>query len=73
MGQRSITDSYGRVLPDCARVIVAIHVRTLLRGRSDELVGFEESLMTIDDPEFVAASGSAITPLSGSLAGARAW
>jgi len=31
----------------------------LLRGKPDALVGFEESLLTIDDPEFVAGSGKA--------------
>ena len=31
----------------------------LLRGQPDELVGFEQSLFTIDDPEFVATSGKA--------------
>lgn len=29
----------------------------LLQGRPDELVGFEQSLLTIEDPEFVSASG----------------
>ncbi len=29
----------------------------LLSGHPDELVGFEESLFEIEDPEFVAASG----------------
>jgi gamma-glutamylcyclotransferase (GGCT)/AIG2-like uncharacterized protein YtfP len=29
----------------------------LLRGQPDELVGFEQSLLKIDDPEFVATSG----------------
>ena len=31
----------------------------LLRGEPDALVGFEESVLTIEDPEFVAASGKA--------------
>jgi Gamma-glutamyl cyclotransferase, AIG2-like len=31
----------------------------LLEGQPDELVGFEQSLLAIDDPEFVAASGKA--------------
>src|SRR5687767_1940195 len=31
----------------------------LLRGEPDELVGFERSLVEVDDPEFVAASGEA--------------
>ena len=31
----------------------------LLEGRPDALVGFERSLLTIEDPEFVAASGKA--------------
>jgi gamma-glutamyl AIG2-like cyclotransferase len=30
-----------------------------LRGEPDELVGFEQSLLHIDDPAFVAASGKA--------------
>jgi hypothetical protein len=29
----------------------------LLEGQPDELVGFEQSLLKIEDPEFVAASG----------------
>jgi len=29
----------------------------VLRGSSDELVGFEQSLLRIEDPAFVAASG----------------
>jgi hypothetical protein len=29
----------------------------LLQGHADELVGFEQSLLKIEDPEFVAASG----------------
>lgn len=31
----------------------------LLRGEPDELVGFEQSLLRIDDEEFVATSGKA--------------
>ena len=31
----------------------------LLQGHPDELVGFEESLIVIEDPEFVATSGKA--------------
>ena len=30
----------------------------LLQGQPDELVGFEQSLLKIDDPEFVATSGA---------------
>jgi hypothetical protein len=30
-----------------------------LQGRPDELVGFERSLLEIEDPEFVATSGQA--------------
>ena len=30
-----------------------------LRGHADELVGFEQSLLRIEDPAFVAASGKA--------------
>jgi hypothetical protein len=29
----------------------------LLEGRADELIGFEQGLFEIEDPEFVAASG----------------
>ena len=29
----------------------------LLQGHADELVGFEQSLLRIEDPDFVAASG----------------
>jgi len=29
----------------------------LLRGQPDELIGFEQSLLRIEDPEFVATSG----------------
>jgi len=32
----------------------------LLRGQPDELVGFEQSLFAIADPEFVATSGKAL-------------
>jgi gamma-glutamyl AIG2-like cyclotransferase len=31
----------------------------VLRGEPDELVGFEQTVFTIDDPEFVASSGKA--------------
>lgn len=31
----------------------------LLDGQPDELIGFEQSVFKIDDPEFVAASGKA--------------
>ena len=31
----------------------------LLRGQADELVGFEQSVFRIEDPEFVATSGKA--------------
>jgi gamma-glutamylcyclotransferase (GGCT)/AIG2-like uncharacterized protein YtfP len=31
----------------------------LLRGEPDELIGFERSLLRIDDPDFVATSGTA--------------
>ena len=40
----------------------AVQVSTfgrLLRGEPDELVGFEQSVFRIDDPEFVARSGTA--------------
>ncbi len=30
-----------------------------LRGHADELVGFEQSLLRIEDPQFVTASGKA--------------
>jgi hypothetical protein len=29
----------------------------LLEGQPDELIGFEQTVLTIEDPEFVAASG----------------
>jgi hypothetical protein len=48
--------SYGTLQED--RVQVSTFGR-LLQGAPDELVGFEESLMTIADPAFVAASGRA--------------
>ena len=31
----------------------------LLHGQPDELIGFEQSLLKIEDPEFVATSGKA--------------
>ena len=31
----------------------------LLRGQSDELAGFEQALVRIDDAQFVASSGTA--------------
>jgi len=31
----------------------------LLQGRPDELIGFEQSLLEVEDPEFVATSGKA--------------
>jgi Gamma-glutamyl cyclotransferase, AIG2-like len=31
----------------------------LLQGQPDELVGFEQSVLRIDDPQFVATSGKA--------------
>ena len=31
----------------------------LLRGQPDELIGFEQTLLKIEDPEFVATSGKA--------------
>ncbi len=31
----------------------------LLQGQPDELIGFEQSLLRIDDPQFVATSGKA--------------
>ena len=31
----------------------------VLRGHPDELIGFEQLVFTIEDPEFVAASGKA--------------
>jgi gamma-glutamylcyclotransferase (GGCT)/AIG2-like uncharacterized protein YtfP len=35
----------------------------LLRGQKDELVGFEESLMEIEDPQVVATSGQTHHPI----------
>jgi hypothetical protein len=40
----------------------AVQVATFgrrLRGKPDELVGFEQSVLRIEDPQFVAASGKA--------------
>jgi hypothetical protein len=40
----------------------AVQVSTfgrLLEGQPDELIGFEQTVLTIEDPEFVAASGKA--------------
>jgi hypothetical protein len=40
----------------------AVQLKTfgrLLDGEPDELVGFEQSVITIEDPEFVASSGKA--------------
>jgi hypothetical protein len=40
----------------------AVQMKTFgrrLHGRPDELVGFEQSTMRVDDPAFVAASGQA--------------
>ena len=40
----------------------AVQVKTFgrkLRGRPDELVGFEQSLVRVEDPDFVAVSGKA--------------
>jgi hypothetical protein len=34
----------------------------LLQGEPDELVGFEQSLLRIQDPQFVEKSGRPITP-----------
>jgi hypothetical protein len=31
----------------------------LLHGQPDELIGFEQSLLRVDDPQFVATSGKA--------------
>jgi hypothetical protein len=31
----------------------------LLQGQADELIGFEQSLLTVDDPQFIATSGKA--------------
>src|SRR5215471_15108581 len=48
--------SYGTLQQD------AVQLSTFgrrLDGHADELVGFEQSLMKVDDPAFVAASGQA--------------
>jgi hypothetical protein len=46
--------SYGTLQQDAVQLST---FGRLLRGHADELVGFEESLKRIDDPQFVAASG----------------
>jgi gamma-glutamylcyclotransferase (GGCT)/AIG2-like uncharacterized protein YtfP len=35
----------------------AVYVRKLLQGQTDELLGFEQSLVRIEDPQVVATSG----------------
>jgi len=46
--------SYGTLQLDTVQLAV---FGRLLQGRADELVGFEASSMTIEDPETVALSG----------------
>jgi gamma-glutamylcyclotransferase (GGCT)/AIG2-like uncharacterized protein YtfP len=48
--------SYGTLQQEAVQL--ATFGRTL-RGEPDELVGFEQSLLKIEDPEFVATSGKA--------------
>ena len=48
--------SYGTLQQDSVQLST---FGRLLRGEADELVGFERSLVTVEDPEFVAASGKA--------------
>ena len=48
--------SYGTLQQEAVQVSTFGRV---LQGEPDELVGFEESLLTIADPAFVAASGKA--------------
>ena len=48
--------SYGTLQQDAVQLAT---FGRLLRGQPDELVGFEQSLFRIEDPQFVAASGKA--------------
>ncbi len=48
--------SYGTLQQDAVQVST---FGRLLRGEPDELVGFEQSLLRIDDEAFVATSGKA--------------
>lgn len=48
--------SYGTLQQESVQVAT---FGRLLQGRHDELVGFEQSLLKIEDPAFVAASGKA--------------
>jgi gamma-glutamylcyclotransferase (GGCT)/AIG2-like uncharacterized protein YtfP len=47
--------SYGTLQQDTVQMST---FGRLLQGQPDELVGFEQSMLRIDDPEFVAASGT---------------
>jgi hypothetical protein len=46
--------SYGTLQQDAVQMST---FGRLLQGQPDELVGFEQSLLRIEDPQFVAASG----------------
>ena len=48
--------SYGTLQQDAVQMST---FGRLLRGEPDELVGFEQGVLTIEDPGFVAASGKA--------------
>jgi hypothetical protein len=48
--------SYGTLQQDAVQLST---FGRLLEGHADELVGFEQGLFTIEDPEFVLASGKA--------------
>jgi gamma-glutamylcyclotransferase (GGCT)/AIG2-like uncharacterized protein YtfP len=48
--------SYGTLQQDAVQMST---FGRLLHGHPDELVGFEQSLMKIEDPQFVARSGKA--------------
>jgi Gamma-glutamyl cyclotransferase, AIG2-like len=48
--------SYGTLQQEAVQLATFGRV---LQGQRDELVGFEQSLLRIEDPQFVAASGKA--------------
>jgi gamma-glutamylcyclotransferase (GGCT)/AIG2-like uncharacterized protein YtfP len=48
--------SYGTLQEDAVQIST---FGRLLQGQTDELIGFERSVLTIEDPEFVTTSGKA--------------
>ena len=48
--------SYGTLQQDAVQIST---FGRLLRGQPDELIGFEQTLLRIEDPQFVATSGKA--------------